>query len=147
MTHGGTTGEEWIVEALGCDPVRLADPAAGAALFDAIVAEAGLNPVADAVWHRFPSPGGYTGLLCLAESHLTVHTFPEHGSACVNLFCCVPRSRWAWEARLAVLLGASRVRVRHVVRAYGTAPVEGDGADVAGAGETGSAPVRSPAAA
>jgi S-adenosylmethionine decarboxylase len=30
-------------------------------------------------------------MLLLEESHLTVHTFPEHGTLCLNLFCCRPR--------------------------------------------------------
>lgn len=29
------------------------------------------------VWHDF-SPGGYTGVVCLSESHLSIHTWPEH---------------------------------------------------------------------
>jgi S-adenosylmethionine decarboxylase len=132
-----TAGEEWIVEALGCLPERLADPATLRALFAQIVTELSLHPVGEALWHQFPAPtatadgdageaGGITGLLMLAESHLTVHTFPEHGSACLNLFCCTPRAAWDWEARLQARLGATVVHVRHVARAY--APV----ADVAG---------------
>jgi len=117
------TGREWIVEAYGCDPVRLADPAALRALFDAIVLELSLHPVGEPVWHQFPAPGGLTGLLMLAESHLTVHTFPEHASACLNLFCCTPRAPWAWEARLAALLGAQRVAMRELAREYARGPV------------------------
>lgn len=112
------TGCEWIVEAHGCDPVRLADVRAMKQLFDAIVEELALNRVGDSLWHQFPSPGGVTGLLMLAESHLTVHTFPEHASACINLFCCRPRPEWAWSKRLGELLGASDVHVRRVERAY-----------------------------
>ncbi len=116
------TGSEWIVEAYGCDARRLADPAALRALFNAIVSELSLHPVGDAVWHQFPTPGGVTGLLMLAESHLTVHTFPEHASACINLFCCTPRAAWDWEARLAALLGAQSVRVRELAREYAQVP-------------------------
>lgn len=116
------TGSEWIVEAYGCDARRLADPASLRALFDAIVNELSLHPVGDAVWHQFPPPGGLTGLLMLAESHLTVHTFPEHASACINLFCCTPRAAWNWETRLATLLGAETVRVRELAREYAHTP-------------------------
>ena len=111
-----------MVEAHGCDPVRLADPAAMRAMFDAMVRELSLNPVGEALWHRFPGPGGITGMLLLAESHLTVHTFPEHGSLCINLFCCTPRNPWAWEARLHALVGASVVHVRVLERDYAALP-------------------------
>ena len=111
-------GSEWVVEAHGCDPVRLGDLTSMNALFDAIVHDLRLNPVGHAQWHQFPSPGGVTGLLMLAESHLTVHTFPEHASLCLNLFCCTPRREWEWQARLAELVGAQEVRVRRLAREY-----------------------------
>lgn len=84
-------GTEWVVEAHGCDPVRLASVPALHTVFATIIAELDLHPVGEALWHQFPSPGGITGMQMLAESHLTVHTFPEHASLCLNLFCCTPR--------------------------------------------------------
>lgn len=116
------TGSEWVVEAYGCDAVRLADLTAMRAVFAAIIAEARLNPVGDAVWHRFPEPGGITGMQMLAESHLTVHTFPEHGSLCLNVFCCTPRAAWAFDQRLGELVGATDVRVTGLLRHYGAVP-------------------------
>ena len=115
-------GDEWIVEARGCDAARLADVRALQRLFASVVEELALNPVGEAQWHRFPGPGGVTGMLMLSESHLTVHTFPEHASACLNLFCCTPRATWAWPVRLRELLGATEVQVRHVRREYGPVP-------------------------
>ena len=113
-------GDEWIVEAFGCDAERLADRASLAALIDRMVNELGLRPIGAGQWHVFPAPGGITGMLLLAESHLTVHTFPEHRSLCLNLFCCTPRPTWPFAERLAEMIGAERVAVRHVDRAYGT---------------------------
>lgn len=112
------TGSEWIVEAHGCDAARLASLDAMRALFAALVRELDLHPVGDALWHQFPTPSGITGLLLLAESHLAVHTFPEHASLCLNLFCCTPRARWAWEERLAEHAGATDVQVRVIEREY-----------------------------
>lgn len=109
-------GREWIVEAHGCDPSALADVGALETLFARMIGELALHPVAPAVWHRFPGAGGVTGLQALAESHLACHTFPEHGTICLNLFCCRPRPVWDFDGGLAELLGATSVRVRTVER-------------------------------
>jgi S-adenosylmethionine decarboxylase len=111
-------GSEWVVEAYGCDPVRLGDIDALRIMFRVMIDELSLHPVAEAQWHRFPDPGGITGMVMLAESHLTVHTFPEHASLCLNLFCCTPRAEWAFAERLRALVGAESVRVRRLEREY-----------------------------
>jgi S-adenosylmethionine decarboxylase len=67
----------------------------------------------------FPAPGGITGMLLLAESHLTLHTFPEHASLCLNLFCCAPRPPWPFAERLAEALDARSVEVQRIDRVYG----------------------------
>ena len=38
-------------------------------------------------FHKF-SPGGVTGVLAIAESHLSIHTWPERGYAAFDLFMC-----------------------------------------------------------
>jgi S-adenosylmethionine decarboxylase len=39
------------------------------------------------VFHQF-SPQGVTGVVVVAESHLAIHTWPEHGYAAVDFFTC-----------------------------------------------------------
>ena len=112
------SGIEWLVEAFGCVESRLRDPAPLADLFAEIVAEMGLKPLGEPVWHRFPSPGGVTGVWLLSESHLTVHSFPEFGSLCLNVFCCRERRALDWRARLAERLGATHVHVSELRRPY-----------------------------
>jgi S-adenosylmethionine decarboxylase len=110
-------GNEWIVEAYGCPEENLSNLALLRTVVCEIVAEMQLTPVADPIWHRFPVTGGITGMALLAESHLACHTFPEFGSMCLNVFCCRPRAAWDFD-RLKQLLGATRVCVRQVRRAY-----------------------------
>ena len=109
-------GAEWLVDAYDCDPAPLRSRETLQALFDRVVAELGLNPVAAPQWREFPQPGGVTGLLLLSESHLACHTFPERGFAAFNLYCCRPRPDWPWDLRLAEALGAGRVSVRRYER-------------------------------
>ena len=115
-------GCEWIVDAHGCDPARLADVAALRTVFAHIIELLHLRPVADAQWHRFPaighSEGGVTGVCLLAESHLTVHTYPEHGSLCLNVFCCRVRPDWDVAAALQPMVAGPgfSVRVRRIER-------------------------------
>lgn len=51
------------------------------------VAAAGLRAVGE-VFHRFPAPGGVTGVVLLAESHLAVHTWPELGAVTLDVYVC-----------------------------------------------------------
>ena len=37
----------------------------------------------------FPN-GGYSGVCIIAESHVTIHTWPEHNYAAVDMFTCGP---------------------------------------------------------
>jgi S-adenosylmethionine decarboxylase len=39
-------------------------------------------------WHHFGSGFGYTGVIILSESHISVHTWPEKGYAAIDCFMC-----------------------------------------------------------
>ena len=81
-----TLGRHLLVEFHECDSVVLDD-------FDTVKREmleaakvAGATIVGD-VFHRF-SPPGASGAVVIAESHLSIHTWPEYGYAAVDLFTC-----------------------------------------------------------
>lgn len=109
-------GTEWLIEAAGCRPESLRDPAVLEELFHRVIAELALRPLHAPAWHVFPGPGGITGFVMLSESHLACHTYPEHGVATINLYCCRPRPEWPWDEQLREMLGAADVRVRAVDR-------------------------------
>ena len=39
------------------------------------------------IFHTF-SPHGVSGVVVIAESHVAIHTWPEHGYAAVDIFTC-----------------------------------------------------------
>ncbi|CAM3865980.1 polyamine aminopropyltransferase [Castellaniella denitrificans] len=73
------------------DATLLTDEAALAGLCRRATTDAGLTIVGEK-WHTFPDyqgqPGGVTGMLLLAESHLAVHTWPERGGVTLDVYVC-----------------------------------------------------------
>lgn len=65
-------------------------------LDDATVVETALMQSVDACnatllgleLHRFNESGGISGVAVLAESHISIHTWPERGYAAVDIFMC-----------------------------------------------------------
>ncbi|MCP4042604.1 MAG: adenosylmethionine decarboxylase [Gammaproteobacteria bacterium] len=51
-------------------------------------AKAGGATVLQAHFHPFGEGKGITGVVLLAESHITVHTWPEYDYAAVDVFMC-----------------------------------------------------------
>jgi|SRR5215813_4344372 len=111
-----SAGTEWLVDAEGCSAELIRDSEVLRILCEEVITKLGLRVVGDPTWHRFPPPGGVTGMYLLSESHLTCHTFPETGLATFNLYCCRPRPPFDWEQRLRELLRSAKVVVRIVDR-------------------------------
>ncbi|WP_313951161.1 adenosylmethionine decarboxylase [Accumulibacter sp.] len=73
-----------------CDPQLLSDSRSLRELCLAVCSTPGLTPVG-AIFHQFGSvlvPGGATGAVVLAESHLAVHTWPEARAVTLDLYVC-----------------------------------------------------------
>jgi S-adenosylmethionine decarboxylase proenzyme len=73
------------------DIEQLKDLIVGRPLLDEIVRALSLNVVAQ-TGHQF-SPFGYSYAYVLSESHFTIHTYPEHRSCYIDIFCCNPSFR------------------------------------------------------
>jgi S-adenosylmethionine decarboxylase len=73
----------------GCaaDVAAMTEPPALRALCLREVAAARLEAVGE-LFHRFPTPGGVTGVVLLAESHLAVHTWPELRGVTLDVYVC-----------------------------------------------------------
>lgn len=109
-------GTHWVIDATRCPPDHLRDESRVRALLARLVEELSLHPLAPPVVHCFPEPGGITACLLLSESHLALHTFPEHGAAALDIYCCRPRTELDWASVLRAILGAGTVSVRVLPR-------------------------------
>ena len=68
------------------------------------------------VFHEF-SPWGVSGVVVIAESHVTIHTWPEHGYAAVDIFSCSRKLRHAVvRETLRQSLGAQSVTAQRLSR-------------------------------
>jgi len=79
-------GKHLLVELRDCRPGILDDlHAVREAMVDA--AKAARATIVDVSFHEF-SPFGISGMVVIAESHLSIHTWPEYGYAAVDVFTC-----------------------------------------------------------
>jgi S-adenosylmethionine decarboxylase proenzyme len=79
-------GRHAIVEYLQCDPEKLSDVEHITRSMLQAATASGATIITHA-FHHF-SPYGVSGAVIIAESHLSIHTWPEYGYAAVDLFTC-----------------------------------------------------------
>ncbi len=107
-------GTHFLVEYSGCRAAVLDDVDRVRTLLTSAAEAAGATPVTSA-FHTF-RPRGVTGVVVLAESHISIHTWPESGYAAVDVYtcgACLPEEAHAY---LLEHLGASSAQVLEVRR-------------------------------
>ena len=66
--------------------------------------------------HEFPSSGGITGVALLAESHMSIHTWPEKEYAAIDIFMCGQADPWRALDVLILRLKPTHTVIEHFVR-------------------------------
>jgi S-adenosylmethionine decarboxylase len=103
-----------LIELHGVDPALLNDAdRLEAALLDA--ARAAHCQVLGSLKHRF-SPHGASAVVLVAESHLSIHSWPEHGYAAADILTCGQTLPDAGVKALLEVLKPARHVVRRVDR-------------------------------
>jgi S-adenosylmethionine decarboxylase proenzyme len=79
-------GNHILVEFYNCDKQIMND----APFIEKVMNEASLMSGATIVGSHFHTfnPHGVSGVVIIAESHLSIHTWPEYGYAAVDIFTC-----------------------------------------------------------
>ncbi len=108
-------GSHFILEMYDCPPERLDDVAC---VLDALrtAAQKARSTLLAESHHRF-DPQGVTAVALLAESHISIHTWPELGYAAADVFTCGahtdPKAACDF---LVKALGAGRFELRTLAR-------------------------------
>ena len=79
-------GKHLLLELNDCDRVILNDIPALRDILLAAAIDCGATVLSDS-FHQF-NPCGVSGVVIIAESHITIHTWPEHGYAAADIFTC-----------------------------------------------------------
>jgi S-adenosylmethionine decarboxylase len=79
-------GKHLLLELKDCDREVLNDLSFLRGLLLAAASEAGATVLGES-FHQF-NPRGVSGVVIITESHLFIHTWPEHGYAAVDIFTC-----------------------------------------------------------
>ncbi len=81
-----TIGSHLLIEMFGCNPDILDSLAQIESVLLHAAEAAKATPVGSR-FHRF-QPNGTSGILLLAESHISIHTWPDEGYAAIDFFTC-----------------------------------------------------------
>lgn len=79
-------GQQTATELYGCDPSKLTSSLFSEKSMSDAAIKAGCTIVATK-FHQF-APHGVSGVIVLAESHIAIHTWPEHGYVALDIFTC-----------------------------------------------------------
>lgn len=82
-------GKHLIIELEGCPPELINDIGFIRQSLLTAAEEIGATIMGES-FHRF-SPQGVSGVVVIAESHISIHTWPEHGYAAADIFTCGER--------------------------------------------------------
>ncbi|MCL6444862.1 MAG: adenosylmethionine decarboxylase [Alicyclobacillus sp.] len=118
-----TMGRHVIAELWGCSAERLNDFHNIERIMVNAALEAGAE-VREVAFHKF-APQGVSGVVIISESHLTIHSFPEHGYASIDVYTCGERidPNVACDY-ITKALGATRLESIEVPRGLGPIPLE-----------------------
>lgn len=85
------TGTHLLVNLFGCPKETLERADVVLSFLNTIVTEAKLNKVGETAYQF--EPFGATCVILLAESHISIHTWPEKQFAAVDIYTCADKER------------------------------------------------------
>jgi S-adenosylmethionine decarboxylase len=109
-----TVGRHLLLELYECDAATLDSVDAIRDAVRAAVEKSGATIVGE-TYHHF-DPQGVSGSVLIAESHVSLHTWPEIGYAAADFYTCGDINPRVGFAHLAATLGAGSHKMVEIVR-------------------------------
>ena len=108
-------GRHLVVEYTDCEKEKLDNIILLEEYLNEAVRQSGAT-IVKSVFHRY-NPQGVSGVVVIAESHLSIHTWPEYGYAAVDFFTC-GESVDPYKAHkyMMAMLGAHQAQVKELPR-------------------------------
>lgn len=119
--NAAALGQHTLYDFHGCAAESLRDTETlRAAMLVGIRAAGGT--IVNETFHTF-SPHGVSGVVVIAESHVTIHTWPEYSYAAVDVFSCgMKLQHTVIRDAIQKALGAARVEQQALQRGVGVRP-------------------------
>ncbi|KHF41036.1 adenosylmethionine decarboxylase [Halalkalibacter okhensis] len=117
-----TMGRHVIAELWGCNANKLNNRS----LIEQVFVDAALKTgaeVREVAFHKF-APQGVSGVVIISQSHLTIHSFPEHGYASIDVYTCGDLDPTVAVTYIAESFNATSSEVIEVPRGMGPIKVE-----------------------
>ena len=108
-------GRHLLADLHGVDSARLISSEAIDALLRTAAVAAGAT-ILHSHFHSFGPQQGVTGVLLLAESHISIHTWPEVGFAAIDIFMCGAAAPQAALDVIAASLRPARMDLNNIAR-------------------------------
>lgn len=85
-------GPHLMIDAYGCDKAKLEDLGLVASILDELPPAIDMTKIMPPYVFRYsgevPEDWGVSGVVLIAESHISIHTFPEKGYLSFDMFSC-----------------------------------------------------------
>lgn len=117
-------GPHLMLDGLEADPRKLNDMRRVYQFLDELPEKIGMQKITTPYVIPYaggekPEDAGITGVVIIAESHISIHTFPWKGFVTIDVYSCHPFEQKAAVAFARELFGIGRCEVRSIERGHG----------------------------
>lgn len=117
-------GMHLLMDGYDCPPAPLSSSRKVRQLLETLPRQLGMKAISRAKVMEYraekAADSGVTGIIMLAESHITVHTFPQRGYVAVDIFSCKPFPAKSVSAQLKKEFSMGKADVRIIGRRLGS---------------------------